>query len=63
MKLRLDGCARVQSLSEGRLVIINEMGMVYMMQLQFDQADVDVADAHFTLIDSDTSIIPSSVSV
>lgn len=61
VELKFDGCTRVKALSGRRLLIMTEKGLIYIMHLIFDQAEIDVADALFTLIRCDLPVIPSSV--
>ena len=46
-ELKLDGPCRVMSLPGHRLLVCSEKGEFTMIQLKFDQADIDVAEAYF----------------
>jgi hypothetical protein len=59
--VRFDGITRVTAISSRKLLIILENGNMQIMTLIFDQAEIDVADALFTKINCDQSILASSV--
>jgi hypothetical protein len=44
-----------------KLLIVLEKGIILMMNLLFDQAELDVADALFTVVKCDSPVLPSSV--
>jgi hypothetical protein len=45
--LRFDGIARLIAIAPRKLLIVLEKGQAYVMTLLFDQAEIDVAEAHF----------------
>ena len=60
-EIKFEGAVRLHSLPGRRLLILNEKGQVMMMNLIFDQAEIDVTDAIFTIIKCDQPCVPSSV--
>ena len=62
-ELKLDGPCRVVSLSSHRLLVCSEKGEFTIIQLKFDQADIDVAEAYFQKleIEGDEKIVASSI--
>jgi len=61
--LKFDGCTRLKGLTGRRLLIVTEKGLVYIMHLIFDQAEIDVVDVLFTKVVCDVPVIPSSVNI
>ena len=59
LELKFDGCTRTVALPGRKLLIMTEKGLVYMMHLIFDQAEIDVDDVLFTQVRVDLPTIPS----
>jgi len=59
--VRFDGIARSIAVEPRKLLIVLEKGLILMMNLLFDQAELDVADALFTVVKCDSPVLPSSV--
>jgi len=48
--IRFDGITRVIALGVRKLLIVLEKGAIFVMNLIFDQAEIDVAEAQFTQV-------------
>ena len=46
-ELKLDGTSRLMSLTNHRILLLTESGDFIMIQIRFDQAEIDVAEAIF----------------
>jgi hypothetical protein len=53
----------VIALAPRKLLIVLEKGQTYLMNLLFDQAEIDVAEAQFTLCQCDLPTLASSLAL
>lgn len=63
VELRFDGCTRLVSLPNNRLLIFMENQQKFVVQFRFDQADLDVAAVDFIPVKQSVSVVPNCISV
>ena len=61
--IRFDGITRVVALSPRKLLLLLEKGSTLVMNLLFDQAEIDVAEAQFTPVKCDQPTLASSIAL
>jgi len=60
-ELKLDGTAKLLSLPDHRLLVLDDKGDFTMITIRFDQAEIDVAEAVFQKIGADERLVGSSL--
>ena len=60
-ELKLDGTAKLLSLPDHRLLVLDEKGDFTMITIRFDQAEIDVAEAVFQKVAADERLVGSSM--
>ena len=60
-ELKLDGTAKLISLPDHRILVLDDKGDFNMITIRFDQAEIDVAEAVFQQIAKEERLVGSSV--